>query len=127
MVGGDVVRDEVEDQPEAVTRWRLACEGEPVRPAEAGVHRVVADAVRRADDVGRREVGQRAPKALHQRPVLEGDRDPGRASLPDAHQPDGVEPERCQPFPLRVRHARKIDRPARPWLSSSSHVHVLIS
>ena len=53
-------------------------------------------------------------KALHERPVVEGDRDPGRASLPDAHQPDGVEPERCQPLPLRVRHARKIDCPARP-------------
>ena len=58
MVQGDVVRDEVEDQPQPVPGERLARGGERVRAAEAVVHDVVADAVGRADDVGRRDVGQ---------------------------------------------------------------------
>ena len=66
MVRGDVVRDEVEDQPQPVPGERLARGGEPVRPAEAVVHDVVADAVGRADDVGRRDVGQGTLEALEQ-------------------------------------------------------------
>ena len=127
VVGRDVVRHEVEDQPDPALGERRARRREARRPAQVGVDRVAADAVRRADDVLGAEVGQRAPEALDEPLVLERDRDPGRAALPDAHQPDRVEAELRDRVPLGLGHAaRSIAVPSRR-LSSSSQTQVLIS
>ena len=119
MVGRDMVGNEVEDQPEPVPGERLAGDRQPLGAAEASVRDVVADAVRRADDVGRREVGQGTPEALEERRVLESDGDPRRAPLPHTHQPDGIEPERGDRLPLGVRDASEIDRSCPP--AGSAH------
>ena len=55
-----------------------------------------------------REVRERLAEALDQAVVRERDRDPGGAALPDAHQPDGVEPERRDRVPFPRGHAREI-------------------
>ena len=114
MVGRDVVGDEVEDQPEPARCQCLARGSKPFGASELLIHDVVPDAVGRPGDVGGREVGQGAPEALDERRVGHCDRDPRRAPLPDAHQPDGVEAERCDRLPLGVRDAREVDRCARP-------------
>ena len=107
MVGSDVVRHEVEDQADSALRQRCARRGQSLRPAQVRIDPVVADAVRRAHHVLRHEVGQRAPEALEQTLVLERDGDSGRAALPDAHQPDRVEPELAPRRPTRARERRR--------------------
>ena len=89
-------------------------EGEALRAAELCRNLVVADAVRRTDHVRGGEIRQRVTEALHERMVLQRDLDPGRAALPDAHQPDRVETERRDRVPLLCRHAGEIDVPVAP-------------
>ena len=90
MVGRDVVRHPVEDEPEAARGERLAGGGETGVASEPLVDLVVADAVRRADDVLVRRVGQRRGGRLAEGLLLERDRPSALAPAPDAHQPDGV-------------------------------------
>ena len=114
VVGRDVVRHEVEDQPQPALGERLARRREAGR-ARRGARRPCS---RGCSTASRRrppcvKSGQRAPEALDQAVVLERDRDPGRAALPDAHQPDRVEAERRDRVPLapRARRARSIGLP----------------
>ena len=76
VVGRDVVGDEVEDQPEPALRERRARRREPFGAAEPLRHRVVADAVRRADNVRLGEAGQRALEVGAKTLVAQGDRGP---------------------------------------------------
>ena len=110
MVGRDVVRDEVEDQTEPASGKRGPCRRKALRTAQALVDDVAPDAIGRADDVLRAEVGERAPEAFDEPGVGECDRDPCRAPLPDAHQPDDIEPERRDRVPLPLGHVAKVDR-----------------
>ena len=55
-------KSRISPSPRSASAARAAAR--PAGPPRCGVDRVVADAVRRADDVRRREVGQRAPEAL---------------------------------------------------------------
>ena len=101
VVGGDVVRHEVEDQSEAALRQRRARRGEPVRPAEVRVDPVVADAVRRADHVlGRRSRAARA-----------GSSRSARRSRARSRSRPGCAPRRPSARPRRSR-ARRL-RPTR--------------
>ena len=113
VVGRDVVRHEVEQQPDAAVGQRRARGGEPTRPAEVRVDRRSrgrSTASRRTSSVAK--PGSASPEARRQARVREGDRDPGRAPLPHAHQPDGVEPKRGDRVPLAPGDARQVDRAA---------------
>ena len=114
VVGRDVVGHEVEDQPEPARRERLARRGETIRAAEVLRHGVVADAVRRADDVGDGEAGQRLLEVRTEAVVAQRDRGSRGAPLPDSHQPHRVEPQRRDPVPLRRRHVLQPDLRAEP-------------
>ena len=112
VVGRDVVGHEVEDQPELAVGERGAGPGQGLGAAEAIVDHVVAHAVRRADHVLVAKVGQGA----RDRPRRAGDRrgrsQAGRAALPDAHQPHGVDGQRGERVPLGCGHL--VERSARP-------------
>ena len=109
MIGRDVVRHEVEDQFQAATLERLSRRCEATVATELAGNLVLADAVRRADDVGACEVGQRTLEALHEPLVSKRDLDAGRASFPDPHQPDRIEPELRDRVPLLDRHVGEAD------------------
>ena len=111
MVGSDMVRHEVEDEREPTLGQRGPRSRETGRPTQMRDRRSSrgrSTASRPRPRVV--EVGQRAPERVGQALVLERDRDPRRAALPDAHQPDGVEPELPDRVPLARRNAREIDR-----------------
>ena len=91
MVRRDVVGDVVEDQLQPQLGQRGPRRGERRRPAEPRVHDVVAHAVRRADDVRVAQVGQRGAVARLQPRIGPRDRQPRRAALPHAHQPDRLD------------------------------------
>ena len=105
--GGRARRDSARSRgssPTSALGERRACGREARRPAQVRVDRVAADAVRRADDIlrSRRRAG-RAGSSPPGPSFCERDRDPGRAALPDAHQPDDVEAERGDRVPLGRR------------------------
>ena len=131
VVGRDVVRHEVEDQPDARARASAVARRGEARPARRGARRPrsrgCSTASRPRPSVAKS--GSARAEALDAAPSFcERDRDPGRAALPDAHQPDGVEPERRDRVPL-ASPARRRGRSALPSrrLSSSSQTQVLIS
>ena len=100
MVRRHVVGNEIEDQPHApLGQLRLAA-GEPVRSAQMLIHDVAAHAIGRADIVLRGEVRKGPPEILEQSLVPHGDRDPGRAPLPHAHEPDRVKAVSSQWHPI---------------------------
>ena len=113
VVGRNVVGHEVEDQRHPALCERGSCSREAGGAAQVRVDRVAPDAVRRADDVIRAEVGQRAPERRGQAVVLERDGDSRRASLPDAHQPNRVEAELPDRVPFLRGHACQIEGPFR--------------
>ena len=127
MVGRNVIRHEVEDQLQATLRQLPAGRSEPLRTAELGRDLVVADAVRRTDHVRGCEIRQCAFEALHERIVSQRDLDPGRAALPDAHQPDRVKTERRDRVPLLPWHFAETELRASGGPNSASQTHVSIS
>ena len=114
MVGRNVVGDEVQDQPDTAVGQRLPGSGQAGRTAEVIVDDVVADAVRRPDDIAWAPIGQGGPERSSQIGVRQGDLDAGRAALPDAHQPDRVEPQIGELVPVPGRHGTQVDRCALP-------------
>ena len=99
VVGRDVVRDVVEDQLQPELRQPGARDGQRVAPAEPRVDHVVAHAVGRADHVRVAQVGQRGAVARLEPGVVARDRQPRRAPLPDAHQPDRLDPRQRDGLP----------------------------
>ena len=79
---------------------RLAGGGQTGPPAEAGVDLVAADAVGRPDDVLVGEVGQRGVERRHLLRRVEGELHAGRAALPHAHQPHGIDATRRHKVPF---------------------------
>ena len=110
MVGGDVVGHVVQDQAHSpageLHPRRRKRRGAPEAPLEP----VAADAVGRADHIAGREVGQRGPKARFQLWIALRDGQPGRAALPDAHQPDRIDIQGGEPVPF-VRRDRPQGHP----------------
>ncbi len=102
VVRRHVVRDEVEDEAQAPALEAPAEPGERLVSAEVLVDPVVPDREAGAADVCLAKVGEDAvvlgePLGLRPRDA------PGRlAGLPDAEEPDEVEPVRGQPVELRV-------------------------
>ena len=58
--------------------------------AKLGGYLVAVDGVRRADDIGRRHIGQCPPVLMLEVGVVQGLLAPRRAALPHAHEPHGV-------------------------------------
>jgi hypothetical protein len=86
--------------------------GQAVSSAQAWVDLVVADAVRRPDDVVGPVVGQHRLKAFDQLSVAQRYRGPRWAARPHPHQPHRVESrvgERGKPL---VRHRGQVDTPS---------------
>ena len=83
--------------------------GEAGRAAQPGVDRVVADAVRRPDDVVGCVVGERGPEAGDEIVVRQGDGHPRGAALPHAHQPHRIEPGRGDGVPFLLGHTGQVD------------------
>ena len=111
MVGGHVVGHEIEDQPQASLREHFAGSREPRGTAEVLVDDVAAHAIGRADIVLCRKVGKGPAEILQEALVPHGDFNPGRAPLPDAHEPHGVEAKGGNRIPLLGRHRGEIHRP----------------
>ena len=103
VVRRHVVRDEVEDKAKATTLKALAEAGERLVAAEVLVHPVVPDRETRAAHVFLTEVGQDA--TVLGEPLGIGLRDASRGvtRLPDAKEPDDVEPVGSQPIEFDVR------------------------
>ena len=86
---------------------------EPRRSSQVTIHRVVADAVGRADDVPRgRQLGQHAPAFFEDHGMALRDLPPRLAPLPNTHQPNRIEAHRLQGVPFTVRH--RVQRHAGP-------------
>ena len=102
VVRRHVVRDEVEDQAQATALQARAEPGERLVPAEVLVDPVVPDGEAGAADVFLAEVGEDAPVLGEPLGVRPRDA-PGRlAGLPDAEEPDEVEPVGGEAVELRV-------------------------
>ena len=84
---------------------------QPLRTTEVFVNDVAAHAVGRADIVLRRKVGEGSPEILKEPLVPHGDLDPGRAPLPDAHEPDGVKAMGGDGIPLLLRNRGEVHGP----------------
>ena len=112
VVGRDVVRHEVEDEPHTAPGQLVSGDGQALVAAEVGVDVVRADAVRRPHDVGVDEVGQRGGVGGPHRRVRPGDGRAHRAALPHAHQPDGVDARPGHVVPRLGGHVGEGDRPA---------------
>ena len=116
VVRRHVVRDEVEDEAQAATLQALAEPGERRVAAEVLVDPVVLDAKQEPQTSSSRKSGRtRRYSASHSG----FDRETRRAAspgLPDAEEPDEVEPVRGQPVELRVGDVveRGLCAPARP-------------
>ena len=113
VVGRDVVGHVVEDQPEPARGERAARRGER-RPARRSARRRRSRARSTATRSRRssREVGQRGAVAARRARVGPRDREAGRAALPDAHQPHGVDGQRGERVPLRVGDLGERERTA---------------
>ena len=113
VVGCDVVGDEVQDEAQSVPGQRGAGAGQAVASAQARVDLVVADAVRRPDDVLGSVVGQHGLEALDQLLLFSAIADPAglRAHTPISHTAS-------KPASASAAHRssgtvdRSIDRPA---------------
>lgn len=104
VVGRDVVRHEVEEQPHAASGQGLPRDRETVPAAEPRIDLVAPNAVRRADDVGCDQIGKGRLEACHQLGVPERDLDARRAALPHPHQPHRVQGRRRDAVPLGLRN-----------------------
>ena len=113
MVGGDVVGHVVEDHAQAPGGELLACRRQRRGTAEALVHDVVAHAVGRADHVLRAQVREGGAVGRVQGRIVQGDPQAGRAALPDAHQPHGVDRQRRERIPLGGGHLVERERRSR--------------
>ena len=114
MVGRDVVGHVVEDQPEAA-RGELARAPRPAPPGRRSARRRRSRARSRASRS--RPPARRSGSAARLPAVRPGSASaiaqPGRAALPDAHQPDGVDRQRRERVPRRRRAPRRARAVAR--------------
>ena len=111
VVRSDMVRHKIQDETNAAL-----CEGftgccEPLWTAEMCIDGVAPHAVGRADIVLRRKVGKGSTEILEEPLVPHGDFNSGGASLPDAHEPQGVKAMRGDGIPLLRRNRGEIHRP----------------
>ena len=121
VVRGDMVGHVVQDEPHPAIGQCGAGRGQARRAAEGGVDDIAPHAVRRADDVGGLQIRQRGAEISPERRVVVRDGESGRAALPDAHQPDGVDARRRDGRPIgggQIGQA-SAGRPARRDRSSS--------
>ena len=112
VVGRDVVRHEVQHQPEPSTTEAVAQSRERLVAAEVGVHVVVLDREAGPGHVRIPEVGQDA--VVLGQPLGVGCRHPacGLTRLPHAEEPDEVEAVVREPIELRIRHVVERRLPA---------------
>ena len=88
VIRGHVVGHVVQDQPRAALSQGGTRHGKPGRAAEGRVGHVAAHAVRRSGDIGALQVRQRIQERRLQPGIGVRQGQPGRASLPHAHQPE---------------------------------------
>ena len=103
MVGGDVVGDVIEHEPDASVRQLLPRLCQCLRAAKGLVNDVAPHAIRRPDDVVGPHIGQGLAERLLQFLVGIGYSQARRAALPDAHQPYRVCPGRGDGVPIGGR------------------------
>ncbi len=109
MVGRDMIGDEVEQKAHPTPGQLGPGSCESVGTAELWINTITADAVRGADDVRVGGVGQQLTHLVTNRLVTQGDRSAYRAALPDAHEPDRVDPGQGDGVPLRRGHVGEGD------------------
>ena len=109
-----VVGDEVEHQPQTAVSEPLAEPGESGISAQGRMHRVAGDGEPGAGDVLLAQVGQGLLELSPPLGIAPGDLLPGRAGLPDAQEPDPVEPHLGQAVQFGVRNVIQGRRPAQP-------------
>ena len=109
VVQGDVIGNEIQDQGEPLGGKGRAGPVEALGTPEALIGRVIPDAVGGPGYVVGGEVGKRLAAFLEERGRCPCDSRAGRAALPDTHQPDGLEPEGGDGFPLLRRDIRQRD------------------
>ena len=115
VVGRDVVGDEVEDQADASRRQRLAG-ARRGRPHRRDARRRGSCGCNRPNPTTSSSVrsGKRLALRRRHRRVGAGDRRAGRAALPHAHQPHGVDTAAGDVVPHVVGDVAEGDRPAGP-------------
>ena len=112
VIGCGVVRNEVEHEPQAARREPLAKNRQCFRSAQNRIDLVGLDGVRRATDVVIGEVGQCCLEFGSPGRRSARYRPPGRARLPDAHQPNPVEAPARDVVQHRTGNICQRDRPA---------------
>ena len=105
VIGGDVVGDEVDDEPGASGSERLAGSQEAVASAEPFVDLVAADAVGGPDHIARLEVVEGGSEVVEVGRRIEREANSFGAAVPYPHQPHGVDPDRRDAVPFRVGDA----------------------
>ena len=110
MVAGHVIGHKVEDQLQPALGQARPQRRQRIRPAQAGINRVLAHGVGRPDDILGREIGQGAAAFSQQAALGQGLLPPGGAALPDAHQPHRVEAPGGQRVERLVGHGAQCDR-----------------
>ena len=95
-----VVGNEVKEKPHPASGQLRPGRGEPLGTTESRVHAVAANAVRRADNVRVFRVRQEVVDFLAKRTIVQGDGPTGGTALPDAHEPDSVDPGKSDAVPL---------------------------
>src|SRR5438477_4265950 len=111
MIERRVVGDEVQHQAQVAFGEPLAKELERAGAAEVTVHDVLADGEWRAGDVVRREVGENLAIFVLPLGLAQRDPSPGLPCLPNAEQPDPVEPVGRDAVEDRVVHVGERGRP----------------
>ena len=112
VIGRHVVRDEIEDEAEAALAQSLPKTGERLVAAEVGVNVVVADGEGGPGNVGVPEVWENAVILGHPLRVRRRHPTRGLAGLPDAEEPDEVEPVARELVQLGVGHVVQRRGPA---------------
>jgi hypothetical protein len=107
MIRRHVVRNEIENQAQAAGAEPPAQASQRLLAAEILVDRVAADGKAGAANVVLAKVGEHAVIFGDQVGFRSGDAPRGLAGLPDAEEPDEIEPVRGQPLEVRVRDVVK--------------------
>src|ERR1700732_3721804 len=114
IIASGMISDKIQEEGHFPRMQSFVDAVERIPSSDARVWNILHDGIRRTDYVCWRPAGESAPESGEICGIFEGDASGDWASLPNSHEPDGVESELSQGVPFGVRHIGKIDIAAKP-------------